>query len=111
METSKIVRIKVVKSKDQLIQTESLEDDGLDDPTNKVIPLKNYKNTQYVGKIRIGIPSQVIPVIFDTGSGNLWVTSTLCKSAACLKHKKETYNRRKSKKFKKLGLGVKVSIN
>ena len=61
----------------QLIQTNAQEE--TDDPTTKVIPLKNYKNTQYVGTIAIGSPLQVIPVIFDTGSGNLWVTSSLCK--------------------------------
>ena len=74
----------------------------------KVIPLKNYKNTQYVGSIKIGNPPQEIPVIFDTGSGNLWVTSTLCKAFACSSHK--SYSRVKSDKFKKIGLGVQVQF-
>lgn len=74
----------------------------------KVIPLKNYKNTQYVGEIAIGNPPQSIPVIFDTGSGNLWVTSTLCKAYACATH--ISYSRSKSTKFKRHGLGVEVTF-
>jgi hypothetical protein len=74
----------------------------------KIIHLKNYKNTQYVGEIEIGSPPQTIPVIFDTGSGNLWVTSTLCKAFACSSH--ISYSRGKSEKFQKLGLGVEVTF-
>jgi len=72
------------------------------------IPLRNYKNTQYVGVISVGTPPQSIPVIFDTGSGNLWVTSSLCKADACLSH--ESYNPFHSKNFKKFGLGVSVTF-
>jgi cathepsin D len=58
--------------------------------------------------IAIGQPPQEIPVIFDTGSGNLWVTSTQCKAYACSKH--VSYSRKKSKKFKRIGLGVQVTF-
>ncbi len=91
------------------MQTDSTIEESHDKHT-KIIPLKNYKNTQYIGNISIGVPSQIIPVIFDTGSGNLWVTSALCLSSPCLVHKNESYNRNKSSKFKHLGLGVKVRI-
>lgn len=80
----------------------------IDESNVKVIPLKNYKNTQYVGTIAIGNPPQSIPVIFDTGSGNLWVTSTLCKAYSCANH--ISYSRAKSQKFKRLGLGVQVTF-
>lgn len=70
--------------------------------------MKNYKNTQYVGVIQIGDPPQEIPVIFDTGSGNLWVTSSLCKAFSCTNH--ISYSRAKSNKFKKIGLGVQVTF-
>jgi cathepsin D len=78
------------------------------DTKTKIIPLKNFKNTQYIGNIKIGEPHQEIPVIFDTGSGNLWVTSSLCHSSSC--KTKKSYNRLKSKKFSKIGLGVEVTF-
>lgn len=74
----------------------------------KIIPLKNYKNTQYVGEIRLGSPAQEIPVIFDTGSGNLWVTSSLCSAVSCKDHL--SYNRNKSLSFRRLGLGLQVTF-
>ena len=74
----------------------------------KIIPLKNYKNTQYVGDIELGTPPQKIPVIFDTGSGNLWVTSSLCVTELCKNH--VSYNRFLSSHFKKLGLGLQVTF-
>jgi hypothetical protein len=74
----------------------------------RIIPLKNYRNTQYVGEITIGTPAQTIPVIFDTGSANLWVTSALCKDASCTSH--ISFNRNKSETWKKLGYGVQVAF-
>ena len=77
-------------------------------PDRQIISLRNFKNTQYVGDISIGSPPQIIPVIFDTGSGNLWVTSSLCKAESCKNH--ISYNREKSKLFKRLGLGLQVTF-
>jgi cathepsin D len=74
----------------------------------KIVSLQNFKNTQYVGKINLGEPPQSIPVIFDTGSGNLWVTSSLCRAESCRNH--ISYNREKSDFFKKLGLGLQVTF-
>lgn len=44
--------------------------------------------TAYYGNIHIGHPEQTATVVFDTGSGNLMVPSTLCDDAACLRHKR-----------------------
>ncbi|CAK9030238.1 unnamed protein product [Durusdinium trenchii] len=44
--------------------------------------------TAYWGSIRVGTPPQEFKVIFDTGSGNLILPTTACKSEGCARHKK-----------------------
>jgi len=40
----------------------------------------------YFGSVEVGSPGQAFSVVFDTGSGNLMVPGSDCKSEACLVH-------------------------
>jgi len=44
--------------------------------------------SDYYGTISIGSPPQDFVVLFDTGSGNLLIPSTLCDGKPCMQHKR-----------------------
>merc|ERR1740121_3096960 len=56
--------------------------------------MKVVHKTAYYGKIAVGTPRQTFTVVFDTGSGNLMLPSTWCKSHACTMHHR--FNRKAS---------------
>ena len=73
------------------------------------IPLRNVHNTKYVGTVGVGSPPQNVTVVFDTGSSNLWITSSLCPSdSACRFHK--TYDHSKSSTYSDVGDNIHVKF-
>jgi len=70
---------------------------------NGVIPLQNLRDSQYVGPVGVGTekggnPESIINVVFDSGSTNLWIASTLCTSDSC--NSRNQYNPYDSKTYK-----------
>ena len=53
-------------------------------------PLHNFRNTQYFGNIGHWHGRSPLPVIFDTGSANLWVPHRLLLRGGCLAHPRST---------------------
>jgi hypothetical protein len=71
---------------------------GLASPPGTV-QILNFADAQYYGPVSIGTPKQNFTTVFDTGSSNLWVPSTLCSffSLGCDFHTK--YNAQKSSTY------------
>lgn len=48
------------------------------------IRMTNLKDSQYVGPLKVGSQGDILSVVYDTGSTNLWFASTLCAQGPCL---------------------------
>ncbi|CRG98448.1 plasmepsin X, putative [Plasmodium relictum] len=73
-----------------------------------LVPLKHLRDSQFVGKLLIGTPSQEMHPIFDTGSTNLWIVTTKCEEESC--RKVNRYNPNKSKTFRRSLIGKRLRI-
>jgi len=61
--------------------------------------VNDYEDFEYVGNITIGTPGQPFIIILDTGSANLWIPDTTCKSCK----KKEKFTSSQSTTYKANG--------
>jgi hypothetical protein len=78
-------------------------------PSNdgNTVEVKDYQNTQYFIEIGLGTPEQKFTVVPDTGSSNLWVYTSECKSIPCRTH--HTFDASKSSTWKDQGDDFSIS--
>jgi len=88
---------------EQSMPAKFLQDTGL----GEEVPVKDYMNTQYFVEVKLGTPAQTFTVVPDTGSSNLWVYSSTCKSVICWYH--GTFDGSKSSTYKKKGTPFEIS--
>ena len=50
---------------------------------NATVAVHNFAALQYFAAIAIGSPPQLVEVVFDTGSADLWVQTTACGPSCC----------------------------
>jgi pepsin A len=72
--------------------------------------LKNYENFNYVGTISVGNPPQKLRAIFDTGSTNQWVLSSLCNSDGIKTGKNRAFNPHSSNTFNITTIDVEIEF-
>lgn len=93
-------------SKSKLIGKLQSHHNSIRNKTSFSLKLEDVENSQYVGEIGVGTPVQMFKVIFDTGSSNLWITSTKCVQPSCMLHSR--FDRTASSTFEEIGVEMSV---
>lgn len=60
-------------------------------PLPFVTPLENYYDLIYIGKVRLGSSSTEFRTLFDSGSNDIWYTSSECSTPFCNGDGRATY--------------------
>eukprot|EP00746_Dinoflagellata_sp_MGD_P002288 gnl/MRDRNA2_/MRDRNA2_104444_c0_seq1.p1 gnl/MRDRNA2_/MRDRNA2_104444_c0~~gnl/MRDRNA2_/MRDRNA2_104444_c0_seq1.p1 ORF type:complete len:498 (-),score=105.03 gnl/MRDRNA2_/MRDRNA2_104444_c0_seq1:12-1505(-) len=76
--------------------------------TEAAIRMANLRDSQYVGPLKVGSQGDVLKVVYDTGSTNLWFASTLCTEGPCLNRNR--YDPHTSATYKKGNYDLRVTF-
>lgn len=74
------------------------------------VQLKNYYNFNYVGEIEVGSNRDKFNCIFDTGSTNFWLYSTLCKGERLSSRSNHAFDPVASDSFRETTVGCSVQF-
>jgi hypothetical protein len=92
------MRQKVYLNGNKTVDGKVLLQDGGAASSGEGFTYKVVHKTAYFGDIEVGSPKQRFSVVFDTGSGNLMLPSSFCRSNACTIHKRYERSRSQSAK-------------
>ncbi|XP_057584864.1 pregnancy-associated glycoprotein 2-like [Hippopotamus amphibius kiboko] len=86
--------------------TDNRSQNATDDPNISFLPIKNFPNLAYAGKITIGTPPQEVRVLFDTSTADMWVSCIQCPSF--FRHTRKHFNHHLSTTFQLAGRAFNV---
>jgi hypothetical protein len=77
---------------------------GSDEFPQSATTILTNMGSEYVGEIGIGTqsghPQETLRVVYDTGSTNLWMASTLCTKGPCASSKRKRYDYKSSETYR-----------
>lgn len=104
----KIAFLSTAQATTKMLKTSFIQAKKFKKSHGSSIPLSLYDDVQFIGQIEIGEPKQTIPVILDTGSGNILILSNRCKSNVCKNNK--SYDYQKSNTYHKIGDKIEIDF-